>query len=63
MDQTEPQAIVMSQPVNITHDLEMLKAKLNKKVYKQFQVEVIEALHMNKDVIVVQPTGSGKSLC
>ena len=63
LDQTEPQAIVMSQPVNITHDLEMLKAKLNIKVYKQFQVEVIEALHMNKDVIVVQPTGSGKSLC
>ena len=63
LDQTEPQAIVMSQPVNITHDSEMLKAKLNIKVYKQFQVEVIEALHMNKDVIVVQPTGSGKSLC
>ena len=63
LDQTEPQAIVMSQPVNITHDLEMLKAKLNIKVYKQFQVEVIEALHMNKNVIVVQPTGSGKSLC
>ena len=62
-DQNESRAIGMSQPVNIANDLETLKAKLNIKVYRQFQVEVIEALHMKKDVIVVQPTGSGKSLC
>ena len=59
----ESQTVGLSQPVNIAHDLEMLKTKLNIKAYKQFQTEVIEALHMNKDVVVVQPTGSGKSLC
>ena len=31
--------------------------------YKSFQVVAIEALQKGKDVIVVQPTGSGKSLC
>ena len=31
--------------------------------YKAFQLAVIEALQDGKDTIVVQPTGSVKSLC
>jgi len=44
-------------------ELESVKAKLKIKQYKQFQLETIQALQQNNDVIVVQPTGSGKSLC
>jgi len=43
--------------------LEELKSKLNIAQYKKFQLEAIEAILCGKDVIVVQPTGSGKSLC
>jgi len=35
----------------------------NHNCYKKIQVEVIEALQCGKDVIIVQPTGLGKSLC
>ena len=31
--------------------------------FKQFQLEAIELLQTGKDVGIVQPTGSGKSLC
>ena len=44
-------------------ELESLKSKLKVAQYKNFQVAAIEALQGGKDVIVVQPTGSGKSLC
>ena len=44
-------------------ELESLKSKLKVTRYKNFQVAAIEALQGGKDVIVVQPTGSGKSLC
>ena len=44
-------------------ELESVKGKLKIKQYKQFQLETIQALEQNNDVIVVQPTGSGKSLC
>ena len=47
---------------NITQ-LEAIKSKLKIAQYKRFQLEAIEALQCGKDVIVVQPTGSGKSLC
>ena len=43
-------------------ELESLKSKLKVAQYKNFQVAAIEALQGGKDVIVVQPTGSGKSL-
>ena len=52
----------MSQSVNTASNLETIKAKLNIKEYKQFQLEAIQALQIKKDVIAVQPTGSGKSL-
>lgn len=44
-------------------ELERIKEKLKIKQYKQFQLEAIQALQLNNDVVVVQPTGSGKSLC
>ena len=31
--------------------------------FKEFQLEAIELLQTGKDVVIVQPTGSGKSLC
>ena len=43
--------------------LEAMKSKLKIAQYKRFQLEAIEALQCSKDAIVVQPTGSGKSLC
>ena len=53
-----------SQPLgNSVTQLESIKSKLKITQYKKFQLEAIEALQDGKDVIVVQPTGSGKSLC
>jgi len=49
-------------PCTLT-ELESLKSKLKVVQYKSFQVAAIEALQNGKDCIVVQPTGSGKSLC
>ena len=49
-------------PCTVT-ELEILKSKSKVVQYKSFQVAAIEALQDGKDVIVVQPTGSGKSLC
>ena len=49
-------------PCTVT-ELETLKSKLKVVQYKSFQVAAIEALQDGKDVIVVQATGSGKSLC
>ena len=40
-----------------------MKSKLKVKELKNFQLESIEALYLGKDVIMVQPTGAGKSLC
>ena len=42
--------------------LEAIKSKLKIAQYKRFQLEAIEALQCSNDAIVVQPTGSGKSL-
>ena len=40
-----------------------VKNKFKIRERKNFQLESIEALHLGKDVIIVQPTGAGKSLC
>lgn len=48
---------------SIITQLAMLKSKLKVTQYKTFQLAAIEALQDSKDTIVVQPTGSGKSLC
>jgi len=46
----------------VVSELESIKATLKITAYKHFQLEAIQALQLKKDVIVVQPTGSGKSL-
>ncbi|MCY3928216.1 MAG: DEAD/DEAH box helicase, partial [Acidobacteria bacterium] len=33
------------------------------KEFKEFQIKTIDAIAHGNDVILVQPTGSGKSLC
>ena len=43
--------------------IENVKHTLKLTQYKQFQLQAIEALQLGKDVIVVQPTGAGKSVC
>ena len=43
--------------------LEMLKLKLKVTQYKAFQLAAIRTLEDGKETIIVQPTGSGKSLC
>ena len=57
--------LLQSSQRSISHvsELESIKGKLRIKQYKEFQLEAIQALQLNNDVIVVQPTGSGKSLC
>ena len=57
--------LLQSSQRNISHvsELESIKGKLRIKQYKEFQLDAIQALQQNNDVIVVQPTGSGKSLC
>jgi len=39
------------------------KSKLNIRELKEFQTECLAAINRGDDVIVVQPTGSGKSVC
>ena len=42
---------------------EAAKSTLKVQEFKQFQIDCITAVKEGKDVIVVQPTGSGKSVC
>ena len=44
-------------------DIEKIKTALNVRELKEFQVQCINAVQQGRDVILVQPTGSGKSLC
>ena len=53
-----------------TKEVTALNSQLNKvkeilKIanFKEFQLEAIELLQTGKDVVIVQPTGFGKSLC
>ena len=45
------------------NDLDRAKSILQIKELKEFQFQSISALKEGKDIIVVQPTGSGKSTC
>ena len=60
---SSPQISSQQSGTSIIMQLEMLKSKLKITQYKTFQLAAIEALQDGKDTIVVQPTGSGKSLC
>ena len=44
-------------------DIECIKSRLQIRELKEFQLNCIRAVSQGSDVIVVQPTGSGKSLC
>jgi len=44
-------------------DIAHIKAKLQIREVKEFQLDWIRAVSQGSDVVVVQPTGSGKSLC
>jgi len=44
-------------------DIERIKSRLQIRELKEFQLNCIRAVSQGSDVIVVQPTGSGKSLC
>ena len=46
-----------------TLDLAAAKSTLKIREFKWFQTDCIAAVTQGKDVIVVQPTGSGKSMC
>jgi len=49
---------------SITPDeLETAKLKLNVRELKRFQIDCLAAIKRDDDVILVQPTGSGKSVC
>ena len=52
-----------SADTTLTLRIGWVKKKLKIKELKIFQQESVEALHLGKDVIIVQPTGAGKSLC
>ena len=56
---------VSSQSVSsyLNDSLEKAKSILKIKELKQFQISCITAIQQGKDVVLVQPTGSGKSLC
>ena len=43
--------------------MEVANSTLKIKEFKRFQVHCISAITQRKDVVVVQPTGSGKFLC
>ena len=60
---SNPQISSQQSGTNIITQLEMLKSKLKVTQYKTFQLVAIEALQESRDTIVVQTTGSGKSLC
>ena len=44
-------------------DIENAKALLKIRGLKQFQISYLAAIKQDEDVIIVQPTGSGKSVC
>lgn len=44
-------------------DIEHIKSRLQIRELKEFQLNCIRAVTQGNDVIVTQPTGSGKSLC
>jgi len=48
---------------NDTSSIEEVKTTLCIKEFKEFQIKTIDAIAHGNDVILVQPTGSGKSLC
>ena len=45
------------------NDLDYAKSILQINELKEFQIKAISAVREGKDVVVVQPTGSGKSTC
>lgn len=45
------------------NDLDHAKSTLQINELKEFQIKAISAVREGKDVVVVQPTGSGKSTC
>ena len=47
----------------LNDNMKKVKATLNVQELKEFQVQCINAIQQGNDVILVQPTGSGKSLC
>ena len=47
----------------LSDNMEKVKTTLNVRELKEFQVQCINAVQQGSDVILVQPTGSGKSLC
>ena len=61
---SNPQISSQQSGTSIITQLEMLKSKLHEgNTIQKFQLAAIKALQDGKDTIVVQPTGSGKSLC
>ena len=47
----------------LSDNMKNVKATLHVQELKEFQVQCINAVQQGNDVILVQPTGSGKSLC
>ena len=48
---------------NDESSIEEIKTSLHIKELKEFQMKAIDAIAHGKDVVLVQPTGSGKLLC
>ena len=59
-DSTDVSHVPSVQP---TGDIANTKSLLNIRELKKFQTECLAAVNRGDDVIVVQPTGSGKSVC
>lgn len=47
----------------LSDNMKKVKTTLNMRELKEFQVQCINAVQQGSNVILVQPTGSGKSLC
>lgn len=54
---------VTNQATPLNSQLNRVKEKLKIANFKNFQFEAIDLLQAGNDVVIVQPTGSGKSLC
>ena len=57
------QSTSSTEELALNDSLEKAKSKLKIKELKQFQISCITAIQQGKDVVLVQPTGSGKSVC
>jgi len=62
-DSMESNQGIINLPTCYSVDLEAAKSTLKIREFKRFQVDCVNAISLRKDCIVVQPTGSGKSLC